>query len=328
MDNTGRKAHTMANERNRCFIWDTPVTITRLDPLDSEFLVEGSLRAGVDYRIEELAIQPVASLDEKDKAKLTTILLDSRQQGEQRPRVTCDLVRDAQRADPLPPYRRAERLLRYLMTKPEHVGQWIETLPSRDDPKALAWAESTKPEDIAFFLDYLDRMGWIERFHGTLCKITVPGYQHLAEQATKKDLSQCFVAMWFDPSMNQAYEDGIEKAVKECGYKPLRIDQKQHLNKIDDEIIAEIRRSRFVVADFTHDAEQGVRGGVYFEAGFAYGLGLPILYTCQEDLKEKLHFDTRQYPHILWKTPEELYAKLRDKIGAIIGDYKTEPATL
>ena len=33
--------------------------------------------------------------------------------------------------------------------------------------------------------------------------------------------------------------------------EPVRIDQKERLNKIDDEIIAEIRRSRFLVADFT-----------------------------------------------------------------------------
>ena len=81
-----------------------------------------------------------------------------------------------------------------------------------------------------------------------------------------------------------------------------------------------------MVADFTHFAEKGVRGSVYYEAGFAYGLGLPVLYSCREDLKNELHFDTRQYPHILWKTPEDLYAELRDKIGALIGDYKAEAA--
>ena len=54
--------------------------------------------------------------------------------------------------------------------------------------------------------------------------ITVLGYQHVAEQLAKKDLSQCFVAMWFDDLMNQTYEEGIKKAVEGCGYKPLRID--------------------------------------------------------------------------------------------------------
>ena len=57
--------------------------------------------------------------------------------------------------------------------------------------------------------------------------------------------------MWFDESMDQAFEVGIEPAIEEAGYKPLRIDRKEHVNKIDDEIIAELRRSRFVVADFT-----------------------------------------------------------------------------
>lgn len=48
----------------------------------------------------------------------------------------------------------------------------------------------------------------------------------------------------------------------------MMIGSKEHSNKIDDEIIGEIRRSAFIVADFT-----GHRGGVYFEAGFAMGLG-------------------------------------------------------
>ena len=98
-----------------------------------------------------------------------------------------------------------------------------------------------------------------------------------------------------------------------------RIDRKEHSNKIDDEIIAEIRRSRFVVADFTCEREK-VRGGVYYEAGFALGLGLPVIWTCRKDCLDYLHFDTRQYNHIVWETPEELYARLKARIGAFIGD--------
>ena len=56
----------------------------------------------------------------------------------------------------------------------------------------------------------------------------------------------------------------------------MRIDQKEHLNRIDDEIIAEIRRTRFLVADCTQ-GETGPRGGVYYEAGFAHGLKIPVV---------------------------------------------------
>ncbi|MDE0405436.1 MAG: hypothetical protein OXI53_09010 [Nitrospira sp.] len=168
--------------------------------------------------------------------------------------------------------------------------------------------------------------GWLIRHKSGYFKITVPGYQHVAEESTKRELSQCFVAMWFDDSMNRAYEEGIKKAVEECGYTPLRIDEKPDVNKIDDEIIAEIRRSRFMVADFTHDKVKGVRGAVFYEAGFAYGLGLEVIYSCRKGLEKELNFDTRQYHHILWETPDDLCKQLRDRIRARVGDYKTEPA--
>ena len=60
---------------------------------------------------------------------------------------------------------------------------------------------------------------------------------------------------------------------------------------------ARIKRSRFLVADVT-----GGRQGVYFEGGFAKGLGLPVIWTCSHgtdaELKKWMHFDTRQYNHI------------------------------
>jgi nucleoside 2-deoxyribosyltransferase len=125
--------------------------------------------------------------------------------------------------------------------------------------------------------------------------------------------------MWFDASMSKAYNKGIALGVEDAGYKPIRIDRKDHNNKIDDEIIAEIRRSRFLVADFTQ-GDAGTRGGVYYEAGFAHGLNIPVIFTCREDVIDKVHFDTRQYNHIKWKTPDELRSRLAQRISATIGD--------
>jgi nucleoside 2-deoxyribosyltransferase len=92
------------------------------------------------------------------------------------------------------------------------------------------------------------------------------------------------------------------------------IVKKEHINKIDDEIIAEIRRSAFVVADCT-----GHRQNVYFEAGFAIGLGLRVIWTCRKDQIKDLHFDIRQYNCIDWKTPAELAKKLQFRIEALFG---------
>src|SRR5262249_39657567 len=97
-------------------------------------------------------------------------------------------------------------------------------------------------------------------------------------------------------------------------------------NKIDDEIIAEIRRSRFLVADFTcelleHEGKTFAlpRGGVYYEAGFAQGLGIPVIWTVRSDCIDHVHFDTRQYSHVVWDDRADLRTKLRTRIGAVIG---------
>jgi hypothetical protein len=126
---------------------------------------------------------------------------------------------------------------------------------------------------------------------------------------------QCFVAMWFSEETRAAYERGIEPAILEAGFKAIRIDRKEHNNEIPDEIIAEIRNSEFMVADFT-----GQRPGVYYEAGFAVGLGRKVIWCCRKDEISKLQFDTSHKNHIDWETPQELQKRLYTRIRATVLD--------
>jgi nucleoside 2-deoxyribosyltransferase len=151
-------------------------------------------------------------------------------------------------------------------------------------------------------------------------QLTFKAWRYIEERRARQTASvQAFVAMWFSPTMNAAYEHGFGPAIVDSGYVPMRIDQKEHINKIDDEIIAEIRRSRFLVADFTSEPDRP-RGGVYFEAGFAFGLNIPVIWSCRDDLVAQLHFDIRQFNHIVWATPEDLRERLKNRIGAVLGD--------
>ena len=153
-------------------------------------------------------------------------------------------------------------------------------------------------------------------------RLTMGGWEKVTElQRQGAATSQAFVAMWFDDSTQDVWVNGLEKGIADAGYEPLRIDAKEHVNKICDEIIAEIRRSHFVVADYT-----GHRGGVYYEAGYARGLGLTVIPTCRKDEISKLHFDVRQYNCIDWETPAELASRLQARIEAIIGDGPRKPA--
>ncbi|UUE91497.1 hypothetical protein [Bacillus cereus] len=184
---------------------------------------------------------------------------------------------------------------------------------------ALLYTKSPNAEETQFILSQLKQDGLIEYGKPTLyfqeVKLTAKGWNRVAELQRNKesDSKQAFVAMWFEDKMNSVYQNAIKKAIEDAGFNPMRIDELEHNDKIDDAIIAQIQRSKFVIADFT-----GHRGGVYFEAGYAMGLGLPVIWSCRKDALDKLHFDTRQYSHLVWETEQELYKLLLNRIKATI----------
>ena len=324
----------MTTPINVCQIWGGEFEAKGFhSPKTYTIRVDDSPRAGGGYEIDQiLTVAQVPSMSDKEKAKLTTWLVDQRLQGNRHPQVTREVIELARNKRPLPAHERAERLLRYVASLAGTVSDVVGIgFYPREFPNACAWSESTDWNEIKYFINYLEEMGWIERVTDiapipieNAFRVTVAGYGQIAELETNVDSSQVFVAMWFDPKMDDACDKGIMPAIEDAGYKPLRIDRKPDVNKIDDEIIAEIRRSKFIVADFTQ-GEDGARGAVYFEAGFASGLGLRVLYTCRKDKVNELAFDTRQHTHILWETPEDLRISLKNHIMAVFGEGPIKP---
>lgn len=263
-------------------------------------------------------------MTEREKAWLTTWLIDQRRQGIAQPIILQETVLSILNSSvdrSLSMHRRAERLLGYVVAKTDIAG--TNVLITDGSHEAFAWTESVDWQEVGYLLEHLKNKGLLTlqrtRGVGYQAVVTVDGYTKIDELATTSDSAQAFVAMWFADEMEEAYEKAIRPAIETAGYEAMRIDLKPDVNKIDDEILAEIRRSRFLVADMTH-GEDGARGGVYFEAGFALGLNIPVIFTCRNDRIDALHFDTRQYYHIVWSNPEELYKGLTNRIGAVIGD--------
>ena len=121
--------------------------------------------------------------------------------------------------------------------------------------------------------------------------------------------------MWFNESTNELFNNVFSPAIKNCGYEPVRVDLIPHNNKICDQIISEIKSSQCLISDFT-----GHRGGVYYEAGFAHGLGIPVIFTCEETDLQNIHFDIRQYNFLTWKKHvlSEFIDKIQNRIKATL----------
>jgi hypothetical protein len=187
--------------------------------------------------------------------------------------------------------------------------------PREPEYRVLGWCYES--EEVAFLTDTVltEDLGYLTK-NGITHQVTARGLRWL-ESGTNQESKQAFVAMWFNETMDLPFANGIAKGIEQAngGYTAFKINDKNHNNKIDDEIVAEIKRSKFLIADFT-----GHRGGVYYEAGLAQGLGLPVIWTCREDQIKDLHFDIRQYNCITWEVDKlDAFAKaVKDRINATI----------
>ena len=115
-------------------------------------------------------------------------------------------------------------------------------------------------------------------------------------------------------SSSAAWAGGFETGIRDTEFfEPVRVLDSEHAGKIDDLIIAEIRASGLLVADFT-----GHRPSVYYEAGFAWGLGIPVILCCRKEQIDDVHFDIRQYNHVVWTDPGDLREKLKNRILAVV----------
>lgn len=220
---------------------------------------------------------------------------------------------------------RKRKLVHWLAKKSLKLGDSVDW---KSDPTIISSGYLLDPDEVRFVMKTLLENGIIEKRFDQMplerveVFLTARGYDFLAEYDANPTSQIGFCAMWFDTSVSPLWEKAIEPAIINSGYQPLRIDKKEHVNRIDDEIFADIRRSRFVIADFTH-GNSGIRGGVYFEAGFAQGLGLPVIWTCRKDMlsEDKLHFDIRQYNFLEWTDEglDDFKNRLHKRIEAILG---------
>ena len=318
----------MSTTVSTCPIWGTPAQLIA----SGDGVKVQSNRAGGEYRISGTAMSMVDGLTPAEKAHLTTWLIDQRRFGEPVPMVTSDEVRRAKTRAGL---RMSDRKDRFFIAlsglnigvdfRMKFRGQ-VDAEYQLNIDFLMSWLEFSRSGELSPFLHLLMNEALVEDSSGCIV-LTPAGWNRLeAAERGNVDSLQAFCAMWFDPSMDDAFANGFVPAIEAAGYRPARIDRKEHVNKIDDEIISEIRRSRFIVADATCGVTHAdgkpisiARGGVYYEAGFAFGLSLPVIWTCREDCMPYVHFDTRQFAHIVWTTPEDLRAKLFNRIGHVIG---------
>jgi len=225
---------------------------------------------------------------------------------------------------PLPsPKEQADLLIRWLAENIDGPGETVWVEPSTH--AGIIGAKS--PEGFAFVLRHLFDVGLIT---GNLSEaIGAPGRAHITlsfegwEHYEKLRLGgaiyrKAFMAMKFGDKVLDSIVDSVFKpCIKQTGFDLVRLDDTLRAGLIDDQLRVEIQSADFIIADLTHD-----NLGAYWEAGYAEGLGKPVIYTCEKEKfeKEKTHFDTNHHLTIIWdkRSPKEAGERLKATIRATL----------
>lgn len=118
-----------------------------------------------------------------------------------------------------------------------------------------------------------------------------------------------FIVMPFKKEFDDLYK--VYKTVcNDFGFDAVRTDKVISLEKILPRILNGIRHSAFVIADVTETSPN-----VFYEIGFAEGLGRPIIATAK--VGTKLPFDIADTPVTFWDNLDDLKAILEPMINEV-----------
>jgi len=207
-------------------------------------------------------------------------------------------------------------LMHWFAIQSKHLGDPVAT----DDEVAYPVAFCRNAKEWTFLRSSCLERGLLIHADPGFDVVTTKGWEWLDERP-KAAGDRAFIAMSFHPDLKPV-GDAIEKAIRDAGYQPTRVDQHEYVGGVMDKVLALIRQSRFVVADFTQN-----RGGVYYEAAFAAGRDIPVIPTCRvdhldpENKSDRLHFDVSHLNFLSWDDQNlpDFQKRLQLRIEALFG---------
>lgn len=212
----------------------------------------------------------------------------------------------------------AEAILQNPLPRPREQAdlliQWLAlNSPGPGEPRELKYdlqgavVGARSHAGFSMLIEHLKDVGLITGLHETYLSgesvahvaLTFSGWDYYESlRLGGATYRKAFMAMKFgDPTLNALLNQVLKPAAKRAGFDLFKLDDRPIAGLIDDRMRVEIRASDFVVADLTHD-----NLGAYWEAGYAEGLGKPVIYTCERSKFEvtRTHFDTNHHLTIVW----------------------------
>ncbi len=176
------------------------------------------------------------------------------------------------------------------------------------DPFAMFFGPPYRMNFTSIISDMIDQT--IGVLHAT------PEEEEPTAQVAKVEMhiveNYAFIAMPMDPQNSELEDvlDAIKEAAKRCGIQAERVDEPQTNERITDRILESIRSAEYVIIDLTHS-----RPNVFFEAGYAHGIGKIPIYVAKEGTHPE--FDLKDYPIIFYRNMKQLKDMLEKRLRGL-----------
>ena len=224
---------------------------------------------------------------------------------------------------PLPsPKEQADLLIRWIGDS-TNLGTTVSIVPNID--KSVVG--SITADGVMLIVRHWEENGLIEIKNDSISssdecfelKLTLDGWMYYDNLNNgSESYKKAFIAMKFgDDELNTILNNVFRQSVKDTGFELTKLDDSPKAGLLDNRLRVEIQSSDFIIADLSHD-----NLGAYWEAGYAEGLGKPVIYTCKKSKFEetKTHFDTNHHLTIIWdpEKPQEAGEQLKATIFATL----------
>ena len=231
--------------------------------------------------------------------------------------VTSTVVEASQHEQLPTPTEQLDRLVLWIGNTLNSPGKELDVLGGTLRAKIGALDTDTE----RYILTYANRLGLVECNSTVarkyLLRLSLKGWRQYEEIQRGNVVSRtAFMAMSFgNAELKSLVDDEFRPAVEETGFRLNCVNDEPVAGVIDDKIRVDIRLSRFLIADLTDS-----NNGAYWEAGYAEGLGKPVIYTCSKARWDegKTHFDTNHCHTVIWdpaapeRASEALKATIRN----------------
>jgi hypothetical protein len=202
---------------------------------------------------------------------------------------------------------KGNRLLQYLYRHSDRAGEPVVIHPLSSNYNLTY---SPNLQELVYIIDKLRNEQLIIR-EGTSFQLTEQGWREAVASAGGKKLKPCTILIGNDENLSTEWQERLLPIMEQYGYLPRLLPhgnmkipgaEKYYLELIAD--------SKLIIADLTGQPPE-----VYFAAGYALGLNIPVIWSMSSRDAETLPVQIKEIRPIVWDSAEELASILQQRLS-------------